>query len=513
MTVATPVEVPPVTGCALRPRHTDLSALCERLRQTMLPYLHGRWSRPIHSADRDACLVRYRRAIEDHIRHDLAYTAQDLRGLVERVSDRRRMCVQKTAVIADLFARLAELDATLHDVSVYATSTADEERHWLSLHDFYCVALELAERLFDYESGGRTLRLPQSNFDGSFRRLTWLGHTAYTRRQLLAQATEVAAPNFLEVALLRTLVPTLVHLAVEHVTPWKPVRWDEFEQTTAGWLRAGGLSRMRGWSGPVVRFEGRRELESNRNLFDDQGRAVANVIIAASHRAGFLDFAFFAEALRHIPHGVWINNAFYGPGMARKLARSRSVVPVRGVGRLRMSEAIDRTISLMAHDRQAMLIVADGSQPNLWYGHQMRVKAGARLLADECVRRSRRTGRRTFVVPLTFNDPVAFVRGLTDGIVVRLHPPIELTEPTTDEPYRSVFDEHAINGGDDLLNQLEGLYILESMQPRFGITTPNVLEAVRAKRHAARRHGLRSWLRSRLNASTHDLSLTARLDV
>jgi hypothetical protein len=235
-----------------------------------------------------------------------------------------------------------------------------------------------------------------------------------------------------------------------------------------------------------------------------------NIVVFASHRIGFLDFPFFTQALLKAPHAVWANNSFYGPGMARKLKRDPLTLCVRGEGKLPIFEAIDQTINVMKRHGVGLFIMADGSQPNMMYGNQVRVKRGIRLLVDESVRQCAKQGRRTFVAPLTMDDPLGYLSGLDDRLVVTIHHPIEIKAPSTDAPRSSHFDADVINGGDDLLNQLEALYMCHSMAARHGFETPPVIEAAREHSVKARavtmfNGGLRSYFQSRGPTRVFDL--------
>ena len=120
--------------------------------------------------------------------------------------------------------------------------------------------------------------------------------------------------------------------------------------------------------------------------------------------------------------------------------------------------------------------------------------------------RPRSKGRRTFVIPITYDDPLGYLMGYDDLVTTKLHPPLEIVEPTTEERYTSVFDDSAFNGGDPLLNHLEGLFVANCMMSRHGLRVPDVIDTV-TRRHLMRRTpGVRGWLRSRLRASTFDLS-------
>lgn len=488
------------------PRRTCVTDIADVLRAGVASHMAGRSCAPAADSARDAALRRYRQVLTAQIHHDLGYTEGRLAEFAADLSAAQHRDVGELPIVADGFRRIATLAGYLRTTDAYSGS-ATEEQCWVALQQFYCDALELAERLCDVEEGRRRRFGPWPRSDGTFRRRTLLGIESYGSLQTLVHAAEVAIPNVFSMRPWRTLVPTLAHMVWHQAIPWGELRWCDFERTTLGWLGDDGLACLRGSRGAGVRFCGREVLEGNAELFDpDTGKARHNVIVAASHRTGFLDFPLFAEILGNTPHAVWANNSFYTPGMARKMARNRTTIPIRGFGKMPMKDALDLSVRVLAEDGLPLFLIADGSQPNMMYGHQVRVKRGIRVLVDECVRQTRAAGRRTFVAPLTFDDPLAYLLGWDEEVVVTLHPPLEIVAPSTSERYQSRFDETAVNGGDALLNHLEALYLVNSMQPRHGLRTPDVLGAVRRKRRSDRRWGPRALLRSCFNTTVFDLS-------
>ncbi len=470
----------------------------------MAPYLTGRVTSSQPDADRDAALAEHRALAADQIQHDLDYNLQQMTRFCDAVIARQGAGEAEPAVERDLLGHLRRRRDTLAEVDPFRSAKA-EEQCWINLQQFYLDALELAERLLARETGGRQGRVRRQS-DGTLRRYNVSGFEAYTRAESALRTVEVAVPNPFEMRLTRTMLPTLLHMGWHQVWPWSRLRWCDFERTTLRWLRDGGIARLRGEKSTRVRFVGRERLEDNDELFDPAtGKARHNLILAGSHRVGFLDFPYFSEVLRHVDHAVWANNAFYTPGMARKMARSRTAIPIRGQGRGAMDDAVELTIEVMADDGVPLFIMADGSTKNLLYGQYLRVKRGIRVLADESVRRSAAAGRKTLIAPMTFDDPVAYLVGRCDEVVVTVHPLLEITTPTSSEPHSSVFDETAFNGGDNLLNHLEALYLLHSPEGREGLRTPDVLAVARAKHGRRLSRGWRGWLRRRFHLSVFDL--------
>lgn len=488
------------------PRVTDVDDLVNTLRAGLADYRAGATREVRGAAERAEAIATYRDRLVSQIRHDLAYTVERIEDLANGATAEGEGDPRNRPLIRDGFHRIAAGRRYLLETDMYE-SGATEEQYWIAIQQFYCDALDLTERLYDLREGRRRRFEPAPRSDGTFRRFNFLGLEAYGFVQTLLSAMEVAVPNTFEMRFFRTLWPTIAQMLWHQVIPWGELRWCDFERTTLGWLKDDGLARLRGERQCRVRFEGVEAFERNGELFDPAtGAARHNVIVAASHRIGFLDFPLWGGALRNTPHAIWLNNSFYTPGMARKLARQRTTIAIRGQGKTSMKEALDTSARILAEDRLPILIIADGSQPNMMYGYQVRVKRGVRVLADECIRQSKKSGRRTFVVPLTFDDPMGYLCGLDDEIVTTLHPPIEVVSPSTDEPYRSVFDESAVNGGDALLCELEAIFLTNSLQARHSLHTPEVVAAVEQARRSRRRWGPRAFLRSLFNTSVFELS-------
>ena len=487
-------------------RHTRVEMLAQTLRDSVADYLSGGTAKPCSDPERDAALAESRRLLRTQIEHDLVFNRARLGSFAEEVAQRVGNDSRVHPVVADGLRRLESAETFLRETDPYASSQV-EEQYWITLQQFYCDALDLAERLVRAMNSLRRRFEPAPRSDGTFKRYNFLGIEAYNPLQAAANAAEVAVPNVTEMRFWSTMAPTLFFMLKQELKPWAKLRWADFERTCRGWLSRSGFSKLRGGTGGEIIFRGREVFEDNDELVDSAtGQTRHNLIVAASHRAGFLDFPLFAEIFRRTKHGVWTNNAFYTPAMARKMAASGTVIPVRGQGKPRMKDILDASVKMLAIDRMPLFLLADGSQPNMMYGYQVSVKRGLRLLVDETIRQSQGTGRKTYVIPMTFDDPLGYLLGLDDRLVVTAHRPLEIDEPSSAEPYRSAFDEAAINGGDDLLNHLEALYFVNSMQPRHGLRTPDVLAAVRRKCRSDGRRGLRAWLRGKLNTSVYDLS-------
>lgn len=491
--------------------HTDLADLTAVLRASLVDYLSGRTCTPHADAARDAALAELRVRGQDRVLRDLDDNLADIEALYGQVRAELELHDVDLPIERDLIQRLHLLRATIAATDPYGAGDV-EEQCWMHVQQFYYDAIDAAQRLIDRRAG----RIPtpgQYDEDGHVRRYDIRGISARSRWQAGLNVAEVAVPNPFEARVLPTFAPTLAHMLWHQFVPWGTLWWHDFERTTLGWLKKNHLARLRYDSSrqAVVRTIGREHLHGNTEIFDAVARRVRhNVILAASHRLGFMDFPFFAEVLRDVPHIVWANNSFYTPGMARKLARSRSAIPVRGHGRLAFRDAIDLTIRVFAEDGLPLFIMADGATKNMLYGQYLRVKRGIRVLVDECVRRRGDGDRGTFILPITFDDPFAYLLDFEDEIRVNIHPPIEITMPTSPQAHTSVFDESAHNGGDALLNHLEALYFVNSVQARVGLIAPRVVPGVERwyalSRGGRRGGGLRGWLRRRANMSVYDLA-------
>ena len=513
MTSPSAVPMNPVNPVAkpddLRPWRTRVDDICVRLTDLLSGYTNSSsWSID-NCPQRDAQLARFRAAVTAQILHDLDYNTARLLAFARILSARAGCDVARLPVPADGFRRLEELSAFMHHSEPYGRSSLEEER-WIALHQYYFDALDLAERLCDLADGKEHARGIKLEAQGTIRRHGFFGVTGYSLAQSLVQALSVAVPDIFNARWSRTLLPSLAFIGSHHLWPPKRLDWMRFERTTLGWLSRDGFAQLGNQDRCVVEFKGRDRLIADLELFDPSDRTTRhNIIVAASHRTGFLDYPFWTVMLRDIRHGLWVNNSFYGPAIERKTHQEPLMIPARGSGKSSIKRLLDNTLHVLSDLKAPVLIVADGSQPSLLYGDQVRVKRGLRLVVDESVRRRQATGRRTFVIPLTFNDPVSYLRGLSDRIVVECHPPIEIDRPSCDKAYESHFVSGQINGGDDLLNHLEALFLLNTMQPQFGMGTPDVLSAVRDRRRRRRSVGARAWLRSKFNTSICDLSRSA----
>jgi len=499
------------------PKHTRLDQLCDSLRNELEPYLSGQTAQPIHSPRRDALLADARAMFDQQLRHDLDFTIHDLSTFAGAVTKNIGFDARRVPVIADLFRRLEESRRFLRVTDAMSSSKV-EEQCWLATQQFYYDALELADRLIHVDRGRSIRNWPRCDAYGEIPRRNLLGVTAYSWPRVIHRGLENCVPNFLRMRFFATMFPTLWQVAYHILIPFGDATFSDIERSTLGWLGRDGFAKLRGnGSTEDVIFNGRERITENGALFDAQTRRIrANVVICGSHRTGFLDIPLFVKILDGVPHAVWANNSFYGPGLARKLTRDPGTICVRGEGKQRVFDAIDDTIDVMTRFGMGLFIMADGSQPNMMYGNQVRMKRGLRLLVDESARRRKSTGRRTFVVPMSFDDPLSYVLGLDSRIEITAHHPIEIVTPSSNQPRTSDFDNDAINGGDDLLNQLEALFMCHSMMARHGMRTPAVLKTALAHSRVAdaspQGGDVRQFIHRRGPTTLYDLSRRAGAD-
>ena len=477
------------------PRTTNLRDLADAMRSSVRAAAVDEVPRITGNQKRDALLGEYRRRVQEQIDWDLSLALAELRSCVRQVSTAYGREINRAA-IRDLFERLEAGAGIVQSLGVYADAPADE-KCWVALQQFYLDALDLAEKLnatWSHASLARLDRVP--------RRWEAADLNASSRWQAYKNMVDLAVARPFSVDLARVVLPSVMLECSHRVNPWKAMRYAEFEDSVLGWTRRGGFQRLRSLSGPAVRIAGLREFLGNRELFDTEtGRTRHNVIITAAHRLGFLDIPLIVEVIRSFRHGLWVNTAAYGAGIARKFAQDSLVVPVRGEGSLPAAAAIRATRDLLTIAKVPVVIIADGAMPPLFYGHQMRLKPGLRVAADAAVRASVETGRRTYIIPISLNDPLAFVRGQRDEILVTVHEPIAVDASHTRGHGTSP------GGGDDLLNHLEVFFLLNTAHVEYGLASPRVVRTVvNRRRRLAHQGGVRAWLEARFHASIGDLA-------
>lgn len=457
----------------------DWLTVCRELRETVIPTSPGFAAGTARDARRDTLLGEYRQMLLARVLDDAHVNLEALTGLLCECSDRCGVDLARTPVGADLLSRLQQSCAVLEQLDPYRDGKT-ELKWWLALNQFYVDGLGLADRLL-----GVSRRAPGRPWMRPQRRIEVLGLSLPGLAQAGFLSLETAIPDLMRVNPFDTYVPTLLYLLAHHLFPSKRFSWHDLLGSTLGWIWRGGFGRMRGLKGEVIRFEGLENLHSEELFSTVTRRTRHNVIIAGSHRLGYLDLPLFFEPLRRVRFGVWSNNAFYGPALEKKIARDPLSIPVRGNHAPPLKACMARTAELLIDARVPVFIMVDGGQPPMFYGYQMRVKRGLRLAVNKTLERSRGTGRRTYVLPMTLNDPVGFVQGRQEVIRVAFHAPVLVEHAHAVQP-PAVEGRHAPAGdasesGDPLLNYLEALFLTHTSNAEHGLPRPRVVEAVRRR--------------------------------
>lgn len=190
---------------------------------------------------------------------------------------------------------------------------------------------------------------------------------------------------------------------------------------------------------------------------------------------------------------MWGNTRYF----PRSAASDPRLVLVEQAGRKSMDRVLAKSLDILSHQRMLLSISVDGTIPYLCYGQQMRIKRGIRMLVDYLKAQTVGSGRRTYIVPASFDDAVSFVRGQDTNIRVTFHHPICAQDIA---PLPSPPDSSQVNWGDPLLNYLECFFLANTGQIRHGWRTPSVMRTVRRVREES--SGKQAW-RSRLRGWFH----------
>lgn len=465
------------------PEH-DVTSLCSGLREACCIHEGYATLGAVDDPRRDHLLGEYRRLILQSIREDIATNLAEVEELGRQEGVRCSFDPFQTALGDHYVTRMRRLATTISQADPYLDGRT-EERWWLDFHQFYLDGLALADRLLSTRPGepARRWRLPRREAEA-------MGLISRSGLHALVNALEITIPDFSRVNPFDTYAPTVLHMLAHQVFPRKRMRFMDLLSSTLGWVRRGGFERLRGCSGPVARYHGLERLHDGALIDPQTGKTRHNLIIAAHHRLGYLDLPLAYAPLRGLRLIIWANNAFYGPGMEAKIGRDTYTIPVRGRHRPPMEEIMARTARLLVEGRAPLFIMADGSQPPLICGHQLRVKSGVRLAVNAAIRAAEGTGRRTYVLPMTINDPVGFVQGLRSTIDVRLHAPILVESVRESSAGRTTGAAGPVNDGDALLNDLEALFITETSHAVHGLPRPRIVAASRRRYQARYREPL-----------------------
>lgn len=452
-----------------------------------------------HDLERDRLLADYRRQFSEQVIHDVSYNLQRLWHWAVALdsspaSVSRVLC---DARIQDGFRRLDELRRLLINTDAWSGNRTELEC-WQAIQQFYCDALALGDRLLKLETGRRLRRRPPEKI----RQIQPTeSASAYTLAQAVMNTFEQMLPNVLHWRPLRSTLPAAFYTFTRGLLPWPTYRW----QTAAGKLRrmvtSGALASLADRAGPIVQLHGRDELLADDSLFERRtAKTLHNIVLVISHRHSMLDMPILVDVLHGIDYGMWANELYF----PKSAARDPCLVLVKPRDRRALSATLEKSAHIIINQRLPLVIAVDGGGPYLMYGQQMRAKRGIRLLIDYLNNKSRSTKRRTYVVPVSFDDTAGFVMGLDRTIKVTFHQPI-CAQDIADPPQPP--SPKLINFGDPLLNYLESLFLANTGQVRHGWRTPSVIDTVRRTRETRSfDHTIRGWIRSRFQPSLYDLS-------
>ena len=477
---------------ALTPRHTPPSTfapLVERVRAAQ----RDDGSVVVEQDDELARLLgSYRQRFTEQVIHDFGYNLQQLQEWAQRLDPGHRTL--NDAQIRAGFEHLTTLRQFFIDNDQWSTSRV-ELACWNAFHQFYCDALATADRLMKCEAG--RLKLASREKPHRHERP---GASSYAPAQALVNLIEQAIPNVFCTKPIRSLLPIVVYQGIRTLLPWPRWRVLEYLQRAHRMLTGGILANYSVQSKRVVQRIDLHDLLNDPYYFDPASRRTRhNIIVALSHRHSFLDLALTFDALPNTKFASWSNIQYF----PKSAETDPFIVSVKPGETRRMERTLSRTADLVIHRRYPMTSYVDGGAPYLPYGQQMRIKPGIRLMVDYVATQSKGTRRKTFIVPVTYDDTVSFVRGQDPRIKLTLHRPI-CADKIAPAPRRP--DRRSVNRGDALLIYLEALFLTNTGQVRHGWRTPRVIEKVRqAQASPARDPSARGRIRRRLHASIFDL--------
>jgi len=450
-------------------------------------------------AERDRLLADYRRRFTEQVVHDASYNLQKLWQWASEIDawGAPASRVFGDGQIRDGFGRLDRLRRELINTDCWAGDDHENDSG-AAFQQFYVDALQLGDRLRRLQGGQR----PRFRREKKLRRCDIPSAASYRVVQALFNAIDVAVPGVAHLRPLRSLLPAVCYIAMRSALPWPAYRVHEYERKLHVILASGALGSLNPGAGEVVRLRGVDEFFRDPQFFDPRtGQTRHNIILAFSHRQSVYDIAILAEALRGVDHGVWSNPRYFPESLK---SDPRSVI-VEPEGRKALRALRGKSASILQDARIPLVIFAAGNIPYLPYGQQMRVRRGIRLLVDHLTKITAGGRRRTYVVPVTFDDTVTFIRGLDPHITGTVHQPI----CTDDIHWERTADRRGqINRGDPLLNYLECLFLANTGQVRHGWRTPQVVETIRRVHLSLKLgHTLRDRFRRTVHPSIFDLSV------
>ena len=291
-----------------------------------------------------------------------------------------------------------------------------EQACWDAFHQFYCDALAIGDRLLKYETGRRCRRAPEDRL----RRHERPGAASYCTGQALVNIVEQGLPNVFYLRRVRGLLPILVYQGVRTLLPRPPWRSLEYLDKAHHMLTAGTLRSYAAGMRKVVERTDVAPMLDDSYFFDPATRLTRhNIIIALSHRHSFFDLALMADVFRHIKIASWSNIQYF----PKSAATDPFIVTVNPGKTRRLDRALARTADLVIQQRLPITSYVDGGAPYLPYGQQMRIKPGIRLMVDYLAEKSKGTPRKTYVVPVSYDDTCSFIRGQDPQIRLTIHRP------------------------------------------------------------------------------------------
>ena len=481
-----------VAGSSLSPRSVSASAFSELAEHVSSCVAAD--GRPIVRSDErlEGLLVAYRRRFQEQVLHDFDYNIQELRRWAEEAHP--TTAVLDDARIQDGFVQLDTTRRFFVDHDQWSNHM--EIPCWLAFQQFYCDALALGDRLLRFQRGQRPRATPAGRLK---RREMMEGASAHTFAQAAANALDKNMPNAFGLRPLRGPLPVSLYIGFRTALPPLRFRWQTLLSRAHYLLSSGALGSMAERGGPILEMHGREALFDNDEFFDPRTHKTRhNLIVVMSHRHSTVDLPIYAAAFRGIDNAMWANELYY----PKSASRDSRMIMVSATRLRRLNVALQKSADLLIHERVPVAIVADGGGPYSLYGQQMCVKRGIRQIVDHMKGVGAGSNRKTFLVPMSFNDPATFLMGLDARIRVTFHKPICLS----DIPAAPRKRRQAINHGDPLVNYLEAFFLSNTGQVRHGWRTPRVIETVR--RVAEQLEGdrtVRGWLRKKFHASMFDL--------
>lgn len=442
---------------------------------------------------RDVLLARYRRLFTEQVVHDVSYNVQHLWHWAEQLA--RNTNVFHDVLIQRAFQHLSAHRNYLIERDQWSSNRAEQEC-WMAFHEFYCGALFLADRLFKFESTNITARsrTPRPRRPG-------LPDFATDRlAQICANIAEQVVPNFIHLRPLRSMAPVLGYMASRLLCPWLTFKWSACIGHFRYLITAGGFAGWAGRQAGGINCRRADEIFGNSEFFDRHGHGTKhNIIFAFSHRHAVLDLSLLGEVFARVRHAIWANDEF----LPRSAARDPHVIMVRPGKKRNLDAMLAKSARLLLEERLPLLIAVDGGGPYLPYGQQMRMKRGVRLLLDHLEKNTRDSRRKTYIVPISLNDTLSFVRGLDREVTVTFHDPISVDEIA---PRPRAAESTRVNYGDPLLNHLECFFLMHTAQVRHGWRTPCVIETVRqVNAELGKDRTMRGKVRRQFHASIFDM--------